>query len=91
MAYISWNANRATDLAETNDSTKATSYNIDGMMIAGVETDMKKIFATGKVAFNGNGRGIYGVVGADNLLTRYNTSFATNVTVDFGINEGHIK
>ena len=86
MAYISWNANRATDLEETNDSTSATSYNIDGMMITGIET-AENFTDTGKVAFTGNGRGIYGVVGADNLLTRYHTSFTANIAVDFDANK----
>ncbi|MCH9844515.1 MAG: hypothetical protein K0U39_03315, partial [Alphaproteobacteria bacterium] len=75
MAYISWGKDESLDT--DNVALTQTVTNIDGMMIAGIETGT--IIAAGRVDFTGKGVGTYGT-----KTTRYSTAFDVNVAVNFG-------
>ncbi|MCH9843930.1 MAG: transferrin-binding protein-like solute binding protein, partial [Alphaproteobacteria bacterium] len=73
MAYISWGSTKT----ELGDGIKDSIYDIDGMMLAGVETGAS-LFSAGRVVFNGKGGGTYGDA------TSYGTDFDVTANVDFG-------
>ena len=84
MAYISWSADNLFNSEITDDDQ--TLYDIDGAMIAGVETtDFLNISADG-VMFTGKGYGTYGNVG-DTPVDGYGTVFDVVATVNFGANK----
>ncbi len=77
-AYIDWKSEKAATLeTELID----TGYNINGLMVAGVESHFAYLLFPTKqsnIMFNGSGKGIYGVG-----MTEYNTAFTATATVDF--------
>ncbi|MCH9853408.1 MAG: transferrin-binding protein-like solute binding protein [Alphaproteobacteria bacterium] len=81
MAYIDWNLGEqplSDSLIEDN------KFAINGMMIAGIETDINDFPATqNDVTFMGAGKGVYGVLDVNNLLARYHTSFTATATANF--------
>ncbi|MCH9843949.1 MAG: hypothetical protein K0U39_00400, partial [Alphaproteobacteria bacterium] len=81
MAYISWN------IAQDENALNGTMLsgnisNIDGMMIAGMETADNGISTTAKNKFTGKGSGIYGNV-VDDAIAEYDTSFKVTAIVDY--------
>ncbi|MCH9852087.1 MAG: transferrin-binding protein-like solute binding protein [Alphaproteobacteria bacterium] len=81
MAYISWGSMQtATNL--DNSATTDTLTNINGAMLAGIETDNSNILTFGATRFTGKGRGTYREI-ADNVLMGYDTVFTVTASVDF--------
>ncbi|MCH9844957.1 MAG: transferrin-binding protein-like solute binding protein, partial [Alphaproteobacteria bacterium] len=79
MAYISWNLIKTVDdLDDRSNATRAIIYDIDGSMLAGLETDESNIPTIKTVSFDGKGRGLYG-----NLTENHTTIFDVKATVDF--------
>ncbi len=78
MAYISWETSQ--DASDLDDSMKTGTLNdIDGMMIAGIET--QTLPSNGTATFNGKGGGVYGT-----KTESFNTIFGVTAAVNFGAN-----
>ncbi len=82
MAYISWGSTQTVANLD-NSATTDTITNIDGAMLAGIETDNGNILTFGASTFTGKGRGTYGVIDENNTLTGYDTVFNVTASVDF--------
>ena len=85
MAYIKWDAKQEADFT-VSTATTANAYDIKGALLTGFETTDFTAIASKQAMFKGAGKGVYGVLGANNALTTYNTSFTATVAVDFGTN-----
>nr|MCH9843968.1 transferrin-binding protein-like solute binding protein [Alphaproteobacteria bacterium] len=83
MAYISWGSTQTVADDLDNSATTGTLTNIDGAMLAGIETDTGNILTFGATTFTGKGRGTYGVIDENNVLTGYDTIFDMIASVDF--------
>ncbi len=79
MAYVTWNEDEAFDAS--NSSLEQTVTDIDGMMIAGIET--ATIIDNGTTQFIGKGAGVYGNA-TQGIYTGYDTVFDVVADVDFG-------
>ncbi len=79
IAYISWHINKTADLTDANAAATATSYDIDGMMVAGLQTLDANITETGSANFSGKGRGYLN----DDMGNRTTTIFDIDATVGF--------
>ena len=102
MAAISWGSAKAFD--ESDGALTQTVTNIDGMMIAGIETEVANIPTIANFGFEGKGQGIYGI--ADNEyktvfdmiaivnITDRNITLTASKTIcpdfDCGINANHL-
>ena len=76
MAYVSWGEDKSLD---TNNATlMQTVTDIDGMMIAGIETNNANIPTESTIWFNGKGSGFY-----RSKTESYDTIFNLTVAVDF--------
>ena len=81
MAYISWSLERVK--AQLGNGKTDSIYNKNGIMLAGIQTAGGDIPTSDTASFDGAGAGVYGILDADDVLTRYNTIFTTNAIVDF--------
>ncbi len=79
MVYISWGVNQTTENLASGETT-GTLTNIDGMMIAGIET--ASIIGAGRVDFTGKGAGVYGTK-TGNIASSQNVTFGVTAAVDF--------
>ncbi|MCH9845556.1 MAG: transferrin-binding protein-like solute binding protein, partial [Alphaproteobacteria bacterium] len=79
MASISWHLDHQADLTDDNTALNDADYNIDGMMIAGIETEAGDIRQAGKTVFTGKGRGYFD----SSSGSRLTTTFTMNTHVDF--------
>ena len=76
MAHISWNL--AKDRDSLNNTTEDNIYDIDGIMLAGIQTADDDIPISGSAEFNGKGKGVYG-----SETENYNTIFDVTANVNF--------
>ncbi|MCH9852093.1 MAG: transferrin-binding protein-like solute binding protein [Alphaproteobacteria bacterium] len=83
MIYAIVTSYHAGDFTATNKAIEEYKLDNDAIIFAGIQTADDHILTSGNNIFTGAGKGVYGVVDTDNVLTRYNTTFTTNATVDF--------
>ena len=81
MAYVTWGGEQdETNLDHTSKTSTLTD--IDGMMIAGIESNVSGFPASNAVTFGGEGKGMYGII-VDGGTNIFATTFTTTAIVDF--------
>ncbi len=87
MAYVTWSTTPTQTTADLTAGSDLTDdfTNIDGMMIAGIETADASLLTAGDISFTGKGAGVYGTLTGTTLATEnvtFNVTAAVDLTLD---------